>query len=130
MLRPKKMKRTHRNQKGFTLAEMLVVLVIIGILAGIMIVAVPQIMERSRLQVDKANAKQVTSAVTLYEADQGALPTVAAQSGSNAAYNEVVQTLVNNKYLKKEADDDYTAKSKGKVFVYDSAEGLGSIADK
>jgi prepilin-type N-terminal cleavage/methylation domain-containing protein len=60
------------NQKGFTLAEMLVTLIIIGVLAGVMIVAVPQIVNRSRTQVDKANAKQVTSAVTLYEADQGA----------------------------------------------------------
>lgn len=127
---PKTFNKAQRNQKGFTLAEMLVVLVIIGILAGIMIVAVPQIMERSRLQVDKANAKQVTSAVTLYEADQGALPTVKEQSGSNAAYNEVVQTLVNQKYLKKEADNDYTAKSKGKVFVYDSTAGVVSIADE
>ncbi|MCH4071984.1 type II secretion system protein [Pseudoramibacter sp.] len=124
------MKKVRKNQKGFTLAEMLVVLVIIGILAGIMIVAVPQIIERSRAQVDKANAKQVTSAVTLYEADQGSLPTVTAASGSNEAYNEVVQKLVQGKYLKKEADNDYSAKQKGKVFVYDSAEGVVALADQ
>jgi prepilin-type N-terminal cleavage/methylation domain-containing protein len=124
------MKKVRKNQKGFTLAEMLVVLVIIGILAGIMIVAVPQIIERSRAQVDKANAKQVTSAVTLYEADQGSLPAVTADSGTNAAYNEVVQVLVQNKYLKKEADNDYSAKQKGKVFVYNTADGVVALADQ
>ena len=62
---PKSKKNKKRsNQKGFTLAEMLVTLIIIGVLAGVMIVAVPQIVNRSRTQVDKANAKQVTSAVT------------------------------------------------------------------
>jgi prepilin-type N-terminal cleavage/methylation domain-containing protein len=118
------------NQKGFTLAEMLVTLIIIGVLAGVMIVAVPQIVNRSRTQVDKANAKQVTSAVTLYEADQGALPTVTAASNTNAAYDEVVQLLITNKYLKKEADNDYSAKAKDKVFVYDKVEGVVSVADK
>lgn len=118
------------NQKGFTLAEMLVTLIIIGVLAGVMIVAVPQIVNRSRTQVDKANAKQVTSAVTLYEADQGALPTVTAATNTNAAYNEVVQLLITNKYLKKEADNDYSAKAKDKVFVYDKVEGVVSVADK
>ncbi|WP_295362102.1 type II secretion system protein [uncultured Pseudoramibacter sp.] len=118
------------NQKGFTLAEMLVTLIIIGVLAGVMIVAVPQIVNRSRTQVDKANAKQVTSAVTLYEADQGALPAVTAASNTNAAYDEVVQLLITNKYLKKEADNDYSAKAKDKVFVYDKVEGVVSVADK
>ena len=118
------------NQKGFTLAEMLVVLIIMGVVAGVMIVAVPQIVNRSRTQVDKANAKQVTSAVTLYEADQGALPTVNAATNTNDAYKEVVNILVQNKYLKKEADNDYSAKAKDKVFVYDKDEGVVSVADK
>ncbi len=128
---PKSKKNKKRsNQKGFTLAEMLVTLIIIGVLAGVMIVAVPQIVNRSRTQVDKANAKQVTSAVTLYEADQGALPVVAAETNTNAAYNQVVQLLITNKYLKKEADEDYSAKAKDKVFVYDKDEGVVSVADK
>ena len=128
---PKSKKNKKRsNQKGFTLAEMLVTLIIIGVLAGVMIVAVPQIVNRSRTQVDKANAKQVTSAVTLYEADQGALPAVTAASNTNAAYDEVVQLLITNKYLKKEADNDYSAKAKDKVFVYDKVEGVVSVADK
>lgn len=128
---PKSKKNKKRsNQKGFTLAEMLVTLIIIGVLAGVMIVAVPQIVNRSRTQVDKANAKQVTSAVTLYEADQGALPVVAAETNTNAAYNQVVQLLITNKYLKKEADEDYSAKAKDKVFVYDKVEGVVSVADK
>ena len=81
-------------------------------------------------ELDKANAKQVTSAVTLYEADQGALPVVAAETNTNAAYNQVVQLLITNKYLKKEADEDYSAKAKNKVFVYDKDEGVVSVADK
>ncbi|MQM73691.1 MAG: prepilin-type N-terminal cleavage/methylation domain-containing protein [Eubacteriaceae bacterium] len=129
MTKSKQIKK-RSNQKGFTLAEMLVTLIIIGVLAGVMIVAVPQIVNRSRTQVDKANAKQVTSAVTLYEADQGALPTVTAASNTNAAYDEVVQLLITNKYLKKEADNDYSAKAKDKVFVYDKVEGVVSVADK
>ena len=128
---PKSKKNKKRsNQKGFTLAEMLVVLIIMGVVAGVMIVAVPQIVNRSRTQVDKANAKQVTSAVTLYEAEQGELPDVAAATNTNAAYNEVVQLLITNKYLKKEADNDYSAKAKDKVFVYDKDEGVVSVADK
>jgi general secretion pathway protein G len=69
------MKRTGRNQRGFTLIELMVVIVILGILAGLII---PRIMGRpdearrakARMQVDG-----METALKLYRLDNGAYPT-------------------------------------------------------
>jgi general secretion pathway protein G len=64
-----------KEQKGFTLIELMIVIVIIGILATLLI---PRIMERpeeARRIKGKADIKAIESALKLYKIDTGNYPT-------------------------------------------------------
>lgn len=51
------MKKLHKNEKGFTLAELLIVVAIIGVLVAISIPIFTAQLEKSREAVDLANAR-------------------------------------------------------------------------
>ena len=68
-------KRRYNNGKGFTLIELMIVVVIIGILATLLI---PRIMERpeeARRVKAKMDIKTIESALKLYKIDSGSYPT-------------------------------------------------------
>ena len=68
-------KRDHSNRKGFTLIELMIVVVIMGILATLLI---PRIMERpeeARRIKGKMDIKAIESALKLYKIDNGSYPT-------------------------------------------------------
>ena len=61
----------YKKQKGFTLVEMIIVTVIIGILAGMVItvINIPRIQSRSRDSKRIGDLKRIQSALELYFAD-------------------------------------------------------------
>ncbi|WIV11020.1 type II secretion system protein [Proteiniborus sp. MB09-C3] len=72
----KQLKQLKQNKKGFTLVELVVVIAILGILAAI---AVPKLTTSRKAAADtahQANIKVLTSAATMYIADEG-VPTEA-----------------------------------------------------
>lgn len=69
------MKRSFREEKGFTLIEIMVVLIIIGLLAGIV---VPKLMgrtEEAKRTKTMVQIKNLQSSIDLYKLDSGSYPT-------------------------------------------------------
>lgn len=60
-----------RKQKGFTIVELLVVVVVIGILAAITVVAYSNVQQRSRDADRKADIATIKKMLLLYQADNG-----------------------------------------------------------
>lgn len=79
------MKKLFKNNKGFSLIELIVVIAILGVLVG---VAAPQLIkyvENSRVSTDLSNLEIVRRAATTYIADKEAYPaTVSSQDLEDA----------------------------------------------
>ncbi len=64
-----------KNQKGFTLVELMIVVAIIGILAAIAIPKFANMLEKSREGATKGNLSAINSGIALYVSDnQGITP--------------------------------------------------------
>lgn len=109
--------------KGFTLIEVMVVVVILGILAAII---VPKVMSRpdeAKITKVKADIENIESALELYKLDNGFYPTT--DQGLSALVNEPTtdpQPTNWHGYLKQEAKDPW-----GRPYQYQNPGEHGEI---
>lgn len=67
-----RIREARKNESGFTLVELLMVIVILGVLAGIVVFAVNGINDRGDVAACKSDVKNVEVAVEAYYASQPA----------------------------------------------------------
>jgi len=70
-----KMRSRMQNQKGFTLVELMVVVVILGILVAIAVPIYNNVQDTAKANACKANQRTILGAIEVYKADNnGAAP--------------------------------------------------------
>lgn len=82
-----------KNDEGFTLVELLVVIIVLGILASIVVFGVAQFRTDAQAAACKADMKQVSTAADAYNAKTGAYP-------AGATDADRIGVLVTGGYLK------------------------------
>jgi type II secretion system protein G len=75
----------NRNQKGFTLVELLIVIIIIAVLAAIAIPKFANSTTKGKESTLRANLKVMRNAIDLFRADTGAFPASLAALNATAA---------------------------------------------
>ncbi|WP_147532509.1 prepilin-type N-terminal cleavage/methylation domain-containing protein [Bacillus marasmi] len=88
-----KLKQRLKNQKGFTLIELLAVIVILGIIAAIAIPAIGSIIDNTRENAIKADAKLILNAAKLYEAEGHNIGATAVDEDELGPYIDDVTTF-------------------------------------
>ena len=89
----KKLRKMLKKQEGFTLVELMIVVVILGILAGIGVQQYANVQTRAKGAAHNANLRIISSAANMYVMLEGSVP------GSIEALNDNIRVLETKGYL-------------------------------
>ena len=106
--------RNRKNNKGFSLVELIIVIAIMAILAGILIPQFVKYISSSKVSGDIQQAENIYNAVAAQYADsQGTAPTGMTYDGNKHEVTAAVAEALDSSYLFM-----YSCDSKGAVAVY------------
>ena len=113
----KKVNTKRINQQGFTLIEIMVVVVILGVLAALVIPNLVSRPDQAKVTAAKADIKAISSTLELYRLDNGSYPST--EQGLEALVNKPeIEPLPDNwnadGYLKRLPKDPW-----GRVYQYE-----------
>ncbi len=120
------------NKTGFTIVELLIVIVIIGILAALVIVAYTGIQNRANDTSVQADLSNIGKKIELYNAQEGAYPT-GGQASSGALDLKVAKSAYRDTYnmlfcvisgTSSQRFAIIATSQSGKSFIYSSQGGL------
>ena len=86
------LERARSEESGFTLIELMIVIVILGVLAGIVIFAVGGITDNGNVAACKSDLKTVDVAVEAFRAKNGAWPSTLDNIGTGGVGTDVVHS--------------------------------------
>ena len=94
------MNKTNKSSKGFTLVEIMIVVVIIGLLAAMAIPAFQKVRASSQDKAVLNNLRQLGSAADQYFLENGAsqVDTVILVGTNSSQYIKAIQTVANETY--------------------------------
>lgn len=111
------MKKILKKSKGFTLVELLIVIIIIGILAGMMMLATGSATDKANATKIVSNLRNVKAATIMYYADHNEWPAENVQANSSSDIT---------KYLDQSVSNDYKyVSSDGKLWIQASTQSDG-----
>lgn len=119
-----------KRNKAFTLIEILIVVVVLGVVATTAIASYQRIVEQSKAKVCQQNIKMLTTAVKLYSLENDSLPATLSQIPQTyyrRAYAQVIEKgPMLTKLARKVVDHDHSSLAFALEFKHDNFKQYGT----